>query len=113
MSVDRVNSRMVVHDEQSDRDVVVILNNQSALSASSSQLSDLKDAKPGAYISIVDSITASKVTVEEPATTSSTSDGFHHSRFSGCVILLPAATFDSALLTFLARNLPRCQCRPG
>jgi uncharacterized protein len=74
VSVDRVNSRMVVHDEQSDRDVVVNFNNQTALSSSSSRLSNLKDVKPGAHISITDSITASTVTLEEPATASSTSD---------------------------------------
>ena len=70
-SVNRVNSRMVVHDEMAQRDVVVNFNNLTALNASKSRLTDLKDVKPGAHISITDSITASRVTVEEPGTTSS------------------------------------------
>jgi hypothetical protein len=71
-SVDRVNSRMVVHDEMAQRDVVVNFNNLTALNASKSRLTDLKDVKPGAHVAITDSITASRVTVEEPGTTSST-----------------------------------------
>jgi uncharacterized protein len=51
---------------------VVNFNNLTALTSSKSRLTDLKDVKPGARISITDSITDSKVAVEEPGTTSST-----------------------------------------
>src|SRR5262245_12523717 len=68
-SVDRVNSRMVIHDEQSERDLVVSFNKLTWLSSKNRILSDLKEVKPGSRVSIMDSITASKVTLEEPAST--------------------------------------------
>lgn len=64
-SVDANNSRMVVHDELAQRDVVVNFNRLTALKSSDRSLSTLKDLKPGAHVSIMDSLTASKVTVEE------------------------------------------------
>ena len=64
-SVDRVNSRMVVHDEMAQRDVVVNFNKLTALKSKDSSLSDLKDVKPGSRISITDSVTASRVTVDD------------------------------------------------
>ena len=64
-SVDANNSRMVVHDELAQRDVVVNFNRLTKLKSSDRSLSTLKDLKPGAHVSIMDSLTASKVTVEE------------------------------------------------
>jgi uncharacterized protein len=64
-SVDANNSRMVVHDELGHRDVVVNFNRLTALKSSDRSLSTLKDLKPGAHVSIMDSLTASKVTVGE------------------------------------------------
>ena len=64
-SVDANNSRMVVHDELAQRDVVVNFNRLTTLKSSDHSLSTLKDLKPGAHVSIMDSLTASKVTVEE------------------------------------------------
>src|SRR5271157_5517053 len=69
-SVDRVNSRMVVHDDLGQRDVVVNFNKLTALKSSDSTLSDLKELKPGAHVTILDSVTASRVTVEQPSPTS-------------------------------------------
>ncbi len=63
-TIDRANSRMVVHDDQGERDVVVNLNN----------LKDLKDVKPGVHISVADSITASKVTIIDTDAASSTAE---------------------------------------
>jgi uncharacterized protein len=56
---------MVVHDELAQRDVVVNINKLTTLKTSDRSLSTLKDLKPGAHVSIMDSLTASKVTVEE------------------------------------------------
>src|SRR5271157_6009209 len=64
-SVDANNSRMVVHDEQARRDVVVNFNGLTTLKSGDRSLSTLKDLRPGAHVSIMDSLTASKVTVEE------------------------------------------------
>src|SRR5271166_3670884 len=64
-SVDANNSRMVVHDEQAQRDVVVSFNRLTTLKSGDRSLSTLKDLRPGAHVSIMDSLTASKVTVEE------------------------------------------------
>jgi hypothetical protein len=64
-SVDRVNSRMVVHDELGQRDVVVNFNKRTALKTNDRSLSNLKDVKPGAHVSIMDSVTASKVSIED------------------------------------------------
>ena len=60
-SVDANNSRMVVHDELAQRDVVVNFNRLTTLKSSDRSLSTLKDLKPGAHVSIMDSLTASKV----------------------------------------------------
>ena len=64
-SVDANNSRMVVHDELAQRDVVVNFNRLTTLKSGDRSQSTLKDVKPGAHVSIIDSLTASKVTVEE------------------------------------------------
>ena len=56
---------MVVHDELGQRDVVVNFNKTTALKSNDPSLGDLKNLKPGAHVSIVDSLTASKVTVED------------------------------------------------
>ena len=64
-SVDGENSRMVVHDELAQRDVVVNFNRLTTLKSGDRSLSTLKDLRPGAHVSIMDSLTASKVTVEE------------------------------------------------
>src|SRR5262249_45818625 len=64
-SVDDVNSRIVVHDEVAQRDVVVNFNRLTTLKSKDSSLSDLKDVKPGSRVSITDSITASRVSVDE------------------------------------------------
>src|SRR5271157_1063129 len=64
-SVDANNSRMVVHDELAQRDVVVNFNRLTTLKSTDRSLSTLKDLKPGAHVSIMDSLTASKVTVEK------------------------------------------------
>jgi len=64
-SVDANNSRMIVHDELAQRDVVVNLNKLTTLKSGDRSLSTLEDIKPGAHVSIMDSLTASKVTVQE------------------------------------------------
>ncbi len=64
-SVDRDNSRMVVHDELGQHDVVVNFNKTTALKTNDASLGDIKNVKPGAHVSIVDSLTASRVTVED------------------------------------------------
>jgi uncharacterized protein len=64
-SVDANNSRMVVHDELAQRDVVVNFDRLTTLKSSDRSLSTLEDLKPGAHVLIMDSLTASKVTVEE------------------------------------------------
>ena len=67
-SVDRDNSRMVVHDELGQRDVVVNFNKTTALKSNVGTLGDLKSVKPGSHVTIVDSMVASKVTIEDPST---------------------------------------------
>ncbi len=64
-SIDGDNSRMVVHDELAQRDVVLNFNRLTGLKSADRSLSTLKDLKPGAHVSIMDSLTASKVTVEQ------------------------------------------------
>ena len=55
---------MVVHDEQARHDVVVNFNGLTTLKSSDRSLSTLKDLRPGTSVSIMDSLTASKVTGE-------------------------------------------------
>jgi hypothetical protein len=66
-SVDKANSRMIVHDDLAQRDVVVNFSKTTALRSGSGAFADLKDVKVGSKVSIADSITASKVTIEEPS----------------------------------------------
>ena len=53
-SVDRDNSRMVVHDELGQRDVVVNFNKTTALKANDPGLGDISNLKPGTRVSIAD-----------------------------------------------------------
>jgi hypothetical protein len=64
-SVDRANSRMTVHDELGQRDVVVNFNKTTALKSAGHPLADLKDVKVGSKVTIMDSVTASRITVED------------------------------------------------
>ncbi len=64
-SVDVDTSRMIVYDELAQRDVVVNLNKLTALKSADPSQSSFKDVKPGTHVSILDSLTASKVTIDE------------------------------------------------
>ena len=64
-SVDGEKQRMIVHDELAQRDVVVSFNKLTSLMSADPNQSTLTDIKPGAHVTINDTLTASKVTVEE------------------------------------------------
>ena len=99
-SVDRVNSRMVVHDEMAQRDVVVNFNKLTALKSKDSSLSDLKDVKPGSRISITDSVTASRVTVDDASPDGDRAREIHA---RGVLVQLPAQPVQAALALLLPR----------
>jgi hypothetical protein len=64
-SVDRTTSRMIIHDEQGQRDVTVSFNKLTSLSSKSPDQKTIADLKEGARVAVVDAVMASKVTVEE------------------------------------------------
>ena len=64
-SIDRAHSRMVVHDDLAQRDVVVNFTKLTALKTKVSRESAIEDLKPGTHVAITDSITASKIDVED------------------------------------------------
>ncbi len=68
-SVDRANSTIIVHDPRTDRDVTVNYNKSTSLDRSRNSSVNFRDLKPGAEVTITDSITASAITVSEAAST--------------------------------------------
>ena len=82
-SVDRDNSRMVVHDEMAQRDVVVNFNKLTALKSKDAASCDLKDVKPGVADLDLDSVTASRVTVDDAIPTETEQEHDRSSRSSG------------------------------
>ncbi len=64
-SIDAGNGQMVVHDEQAQREVVVSVNQFTTLKADDPSLKSFRDLKPGAHVAILDTVTASKVTVQD------------------------------------------------
>lgn len=65
-SVDRANSRIVVHDEASDRDVTVNYTKSTSLGRTKNTAPNIRDLKEGADVTITDAITAASITVTEP-----------------------------------------------
>jgi hypothetical protein len=63
-SIDGGNSRMVVHDELGQRDVVVNFDKRTTLKLGENGAAKIEDLKPGTHVTISDTVIASKVAIE-------------------------------------------------
>ena len=66
-SVDRANSRIVVHDSSNDRDVTVNYTKSTSLGRSHASSQNIRDLKEGAEVTISDAVMAATITISEPA----------------------------------------------
>jgi hypothetical protein len=74
-SVDAANSRIIVHDEKNDRDVVVNFTKSTTLSRAKSAVPNIRDLKVGSEVIVSDAITAAAISVAEPAAAPSLESG--------------------------------------
>jgi hypothetical protein len=74
-AVDVEHSRMLVHDEMAQRDVFVNVNTSTLIKSKDGNASALKDLKPGTRLAITDSLTASKVVVDDPGAPAASEEG--------------------------------------